>query len=184
MIASVERRIYPNPDPLKRDKFVARRYRVVEFRHPDNTTDLEWPPLTEGDIRWWDTRVEQSSQVGLPDETVSVAGLDNTLVAAADGPRLLGIPSPMLTPVPGLIALLNLRPAELFTLEDSDGPGLVLVTWRSAYETPTNSIGRPRLVGSALMLRPDLFEQLQNGAGDRLTLRDFVEGEPELASDA
>ncbi|MCY4370056.1 MAG: hypothetical protein OXF41_11740 [bacterium] len=180
MIASAERRMYPNPEPLNHTEFCALRHRAVEFRVPDAATGLDRRPLNRGDIRWWRAPVGQSSQVRLPDGPVSVAAL----VAAADGPRLLGIPSPTLVPVPRLIALLNLQPAGRFTLGDSDGCGLVLVTWRSAYETPTNSIPRPRLVGSALMLRPDLFEQLEDLAGDRLTLRDFVEGEPELASDS
>ena len=182
MIASAERRTYPHPEPLNHNEFLALRYRVVEFSNPDDA-GLDWSPLTEGDIRSWRVRVEQPSQVQLSEMPVSVAGIDNALVAAADGPRLLGIPTPILAPVPGLIALLHLRPAEMFTLADQDGSGLVLVTWRSAYKTPTNSIPRPRLVGSALMLRPDLFEHLQDAAGATLTLRDFVEGVPELAHD-
>ena len=112
-----------------------------------------------------------------------MAGLDCTLAAAEDGPRLLGIPTPILTPVPALIALLKLKPAQMFTLTDQGGHGIVLVTWRSAYETPTNSIARPRLVGSALMLRPDLFKQLEDTTEDSLTLRDFVAGDPQPASD-
>lgn len=184
MIASAERRVYSHPEPLNHTEFCGLRHRAVEFRNPDDTTGLDRPPLTEGDIRWWRIPVEQSSRVGLPEGPVAVAALDSALVAASDGPRLLGIPSPMLVPVPGLIALLGLRPAGWFILGDADGCGLVLVTWRSAYETPTNSIPRPQLVGSALMLRPDLLEQMQDEAGDTLILRDLVEGEAELANDA
>ena len=183
MIASAERQTYPRPDPLKHDELLALRYRAIEFRNHDDSTGLDWPPLTKVDIACWRTRIEQSACSRMPDGPVPVAGLDYTLAAAEDGPRLLGIPTPILTPVPALIALLNLKPAQMFTLTDQGGHGLVLVTWRTAYETPTNSIPRPRLVGSALMLRPDLFEQLENEAGERLTLREFVEGEPKLASD-
>ena len=183
MIASAERRTHPYPDPLNHDDLRTHRYRAIEFRNPNDTTGLDWPPLTEGDIRWWRTRVEKPACRRLPDGPVPVAALDCTLAAAEDGPRLLGIPTPILTPVPALIALLKLQPAQMFTLTDQAGHGIDLVTWRSAYETPTNSIARPRLVGSALMLRPDLFKQLEDTTEDSLTLRDFVAGDPQPASD-
>jgi hypothetical protein len=91
----------------------------------------------------------------------------------------------VLVPSAVLIASLGHHPGDRCTYCDRDGVGLALVTWRAEYDTSEYELARPRLRGSEIVIRPDLLERLANGAGqERLVLRDFVVGVPELAGTA
>ena len=174
MLAAVEEQLFQHPDWHDHSEFVATRYRVVELRHAEDEETFDMPPVTLGDIRVWQTEVEQSDGVPLPGRTVPLFGLDFALAGTGDGRAGLGVQSPLLAPTPRLISVLRLHPGEPFTLHDSRGCGLVLVTWRAAYDTSEYYLARPQLVGSAVLARPDLLERLQPPAGHRLILRDFA----------
>ncbi len=174
MIAAVEDYVTPHPDWNEHSEFVAARYRAVELRHPDDDGSLDMPPVTVGDIRVWQAEIDHTEVAQLPDRTIPLFGIDTVIAGARDGLAGLGVQRPLLAPMPGLVSVLQLRPAGPFTLDDSQGCGLALVIWRAAYETSEYFLPRPRLVGSAVLARPDLFDQFRAQAGDRLILRDFA----------
>ena len=174
MIAAVEEQVFRHPDGREQSEFVAERYRVVELRHPEDEETLDMPPVARGDIRVWGTEVGKFDGVPLPEQTVPLFGLDFAVAGAGDGRAGLGVQSPLLAPTPRLISTLRLHPGEPFTLHDSRGGGLLLVTWRAAYETSDYFLARPQLVGSAVLARPDLLERLQPRPGHMLILRDFA----------
>jgi hypothetical protein len=78
---------------------------------------------------------------------------------------------------------LALEPGEGCTYHDPDGLGLALVTWRAEYDRSEYYLARPRIQGSGIVIRPDLFDRLVEGAGEhRLVMRDFVVGDAELVA--
>jgi hypothetical protein len=88
----------------------------------------------------------------------------------------------VLVPTAALIASLSLHRGERCGYYDRDGIGLALVTWRAEYDTSEYELAWPRIRGSGIVIRPDLLDQLPEDAGEqRLVLRDFVVGVPELA---
>ncbi|MXZ78427.1 MAG: ATP-binding protein [Acidimicrobiia bacterium] len=174
MIASVEQHTVRHPDWDERSDFVIDRYRAVELRNADDSHNLDMPPAALGDIRMWMTEVHRPPEVRLPDQSLPLVGVDIDIVGAGDGLHGLGVQSPLLVPTSALVAVLDLQPGDPFTLNDEHGCGLVLVTWRAGYDTSDYYLTRPRLVGSGLLARPDLFERLQGEVGDRLVLRDFA----------
>ena len=174
MIAAVEEQIFQHPDWREHSEFVSERYRVVELRHPEDEETLDMPPVTLGNIQVWEEEVGQSDSLPMPGRTVPLFGLDFAVARAGDGRAGLGVQLRLVAPTPRLVSVLRLHPGEPFALHDSQGCGLVLVTWRAAYETSEYFLPRPRLIGSAVLARPDLVEGLQTRAGDRLILRDFA----------
>ncbi len=174
MIATVEELVKQHPERSERSSFLAERYQAVELRNPDDGETLDMPPMALGDFRLWHMEVGLPSDLHLPDHTLPVVGIDFAAAGARDRQHGLGVHSPLLSPTLGLIALLALYPGGPFTLNDNQGCGLTLVTWRAAYETTGHHLPIPRLLGSAVLIRPDLFERLQAAAAGRLVLRDFA----------
>ena len=86
----------------------------------------------------------------------------------------------MLTPVRWLIVTLGLHPSESFVLDDDDGPGLAFIAWRTEYETSEYHLPWPRLRGSAVAVRSDLFDRLLGMIPGHLILRDFIAGNVDL----
>ncbi len=175
IVASAERRTIEHPAWSQHSQFTSHRYRAIELRELDAIEALDLPPAALiGDIRVWGAVLDWPAEFQLPDQTSWLFGVDLDVAAAGDGLHTLGVHPTLLAPTPGLVAVLDLQPGEAFTLHDSQGCGLALVTWRAAYETSGHHLPSPSLVGSAVLARPDLFERLQHVAGDRLVLRDFV----------
>ena len=114
-------------------------------------------------------------------EAQPLVGVDRELQAVGDGREGLGAPPAILTPTVTLIMSLALEPGEGCTYMDRDGIGLALVTWRAEYDKSDYYLAGPRIRGSGIVIRPDLFDRLAKGAGEhRLLMRDFVVGVVEL----
>jgi hypothetical protein len=97
-----------------------------------------------------------------------------------DDASALGLPRVLLAPSTPLVAVLNLRPTGDLVMVDDQGPALALVSWRADYSSSEYFLAYPRLVGCAIVLRPDLAEQLAEKCGDDLTLRWHVRGNTKL----
>lgn len=116
-------------------------------------------------------------------EIQPLIGVDRELQFVGDGREGLGAPPAILTPTAALIMSLALEPGEGCTYQDSKGIGLALVTWRAEYDRSDYYLARPRIRGSGIVIRPDLFDRLGEGAGEhRLVMRDFVVGVAELVA--
>lgn len=112
-----------------------------------------------------------------------LVGVDRELQFVGDGREGLGVPPAILTPTAALIMSLALEPGEGCTYVDGNGIGLALVTWRAEYDRSDYYLARPRIRGSGIVIRPDLFDRLAEGAGEhRLVMRDFVVGAAELVA--
>lgn len=176
VIATVEDRL-TRQSQLASEYTRTTRYRVIETRHRDDPQALNHPPVTEGDIRIWWQHIGPTHPFPPSAGAVPLLGLDRGMLGAGDAHMGLGIPSPLLTPNPVFVSLLNLQPAKPFVLSDDDGRGLVLLTWRSTYDTVGHSLPFPCLLGSAVIMRPDLFESVVDTSNRNMTLRDFIEQE-------
>lgn len=173
MIATVERRTSRHEERVEASEYYVERRRVLEVRDPDDCENLERAPVAVGDIRMWWTQVDSSSTQVFSDRTTPLFGVDVPGRGAGYGLWGSIVQLPLLTPTPALIAVLGLHPGDRFTLDDAQGCGLALITWRSAYEDGESHLARPGLVGSAVIIRPDLCERLEATVGNRLVLRDF-----------
>ena len=101
-------------------------------------------------------------------------GTDNT----GEWPRL-GYAGPFLAPQTSLVTTLGLVPTTEpldLALYDDQGCGLVYRGWRSFYETSEYELPRPSISGSALLLRPDLFDRLSRHMQGCLTWREHLVG--------
>lgn len=92
-----------------------------------------------------------------------------------DDDACLGLPE-ILAPTEELVGVLGLTAASLdesteLVMNDSNGPALAHVHWRSDYSHSDRYLSYPRLAGSALLLRPDLAVALSERWGSRLTWR-------------
>lgn len=149
------------------------RYRSALYLRNESWEYLDVPPVAEIDIDCWAVEFEEDPE-GLA-QSQPLSAQDRKLASAGDSPSGLGIPTPLLVPVPGLTATLGLAPHGRFSLRDDLGDALRLVTWRALYETSDYYLTYARICGSALILRPDLFECLLETLGSgRVLLRDFV----------
>jgi hypothetical protein len=176
IIATVEDRL-TRQSQLSSEFTRTTRYRAIEIRQSDDHQNLDRPPVTEGDIGMWWQNTGSTHHIHQSAGTVALLGLDREMLGAGDAHMGLGIPSPLLTPTPGLVSLLNLQPVSPFVLSDGHGRGVVLLTWRSRYDTVGYSLPFPLLLGSAVIVRPDLFEKVLEASSQDMTLRDYVEQE-------
>jgi len=184
-LGTVEKRAVRHRDRRRdSDDLVARRYRVLEVREPNDPRALTLPPVTAGDLRLWRAEVD-AAVLGRPalDASQPLVGIDNDLELVGDGRHGLGVPRLLLVPTASLIALLGLRPGPPCSYEDHNGVGLALVTWRAEYDVSDYYLAWPRTCGSGIAIRPDLLAGLVAVVGkDRLVLRDFVVGDSKLAA--
>lgn len=182
-LGTIENRLVKHQDWHHEADLVAKRYCVLEVRDVDDRQALALPPLTAGDLRMWRAEVAPTFVAPLMSTSQPLVGVDNELIMIGDGRQGLGVPDLLLTPTASLIALLNLHPSVPFSFEDNDGIGLALVTWRAEYDTSEYHLARPRMSGSGIVIRPDLFARLIAAIGERrLVLRDFVVGDLDLLS--
>jgi hypothetical protein len=127
-LAAVERRISPLPNRNGESDLVAVRFRAVELRDSGDLGDLTLPPVADGDLRAWTTRLPSGVSQSAPTQSRPIVGYDSEVAAAGDARHGLGIQTPLLTPTPWLIVTLGLRPGALFVLDNDVGPALALVT--------------------------------------------------------
>lgn len=85
----------------------------------------------------------------------------------------LGIPKQLVVPTGWLREFYRLDPVQPYLLADKFGEALALISWRTEYVRTYSDMPRPRMQGSAIVIRPDLLHGLQKEQGSRLTLRDF-----------
>lgn len=88
----------------------------------------------------------------------------------------LGLPDRLLAPSPELVQLLDLRATGKLVLDDKYGPAIALITWRSDYSHSDYHMSYPRLIGTALLIRPDLVTSLEKRFGARLQMRRHLGG--------
>lgn len=177
-----ESRAIKNRDRNTPRDLIARRYRVAEVRDAGNHHELTSPPLGDGDLRWWRAEVKPAEKRAVLDVSQPLIGIDVDMEIAGDGRAGPGVPDRLLVPLPSLVALLGLRPGPPCTYEDDAGVGLALVIWRAEYDVSDYHLAWPRTHGSGIVIRPDLLANLAATTGeDRLVVRDFVVGVPELA---
>ena len=116
-------------------------------------------------------------------DALPLFGLDLSVKHARDGRQGLGTQTHLLTPTDALLVTLGLRPAEPFTLDDSHGGVIALITWRASYTERTFSMPRPRLIGSGITAHPDLVRRLIAATGQSLAIRDLIVEVPPTIDD-
>jgi hypothetical protein len=182
-LGTMEKRWVEPSDWRDEKELSAMRYCVFEVRDIDNRQALNLSPVASGDLRMWKASIDPVPSSVVLRETQPLIGVDRELRFVGDGREGLGAPLAILTPTAALIMSLALEPGEGCTYEDHDGIGLALVTWRAEYDRSDYYLARPRIRGSGIVIRPDLFDRLADGAGEqRLVMRDFVVGVSELAA--
>ncbi len=181
LVTTVERRMMSRPDWRDKKEDIAQRYRSIELRQSGEQQGLDLPPIAIGNFLTWNSA---PAPFFLEKERVQsgpIIGFDRRMLAAADGYNGLGFQKLMLTPTSWLSATLELERGTYFILEDSDGPAVALITWRSEYETSDYYLAWPRLHGAGLVVRSDAFENLVHAAQGRLIYRDFLASTATLA---
>jgi hypothetical protein len=182
-LGTMEKRWVEPSDWRDEKELSAMRYRVFEVRDIDNRQALNLSPVASGDLRMWKASIDPIPPAVVLRETQPLIGVDRGLQFVGDGREGLGAPPAILTPTAALIMSLALEPSEGCTYRDRDGFGLALVTWRAEYDRSDYYLARPRIRGSGILIRPDLFDRLAEGAGEhRLVMRDFVVGVAELVA--
>lgn len=181
-LGTMEKRWVEPSDWRDEKQLFAMRYYVLEVRDVNNRQALGLSPVASGDLRMWKALIDpMPSAVGLR-EAQPLIGVDRELQLLGDGREGLGAPPAILTPTASLIMSLALEPGDGCTYIDRDGIGLALATWRAEYDRSDYYLARPRIRGSGIVIRPDLFDRLAESAGEhRLVMRDFVVGVEELA---
>jgi hypothetical protein len=175
LLASLERRWLPRGDWKDKEYDIARRFRIGELRVPGDQEGLSSPPITQ-ELDWtWGSSIPAGSSSQEPTASRSFVGSDIDVHAAGDAHEGLGVEVELLTPSQWLLNVSQARRCTDFVVEDADGPVLALVTWRTEYETSDYHLAWPRLRGSGLAIRRDVFNRLAQTAKG-LVLRDFVSG--------
>lgn len=182
MLAVVENRTLLPPNPSDHRELRSQRFHALELRDPGDEGGFQQPPVGLGDVRLWTTDTNLPPETQLPDRSARLIGLDPRARSAEDGHFGLGIHLPLLTPSPLLMTLLGVRPGEPFTLSDSRGCGLALLTWRTDYFSRGRDLAHPLVAGSAVIARADLFERLLDTDRSRYWVRDFLVTNAALAS--
>ena len=182
-LGTMERRWIEPSDWRDEKELSVMRYCVLEVRDVDNRQALHFSPVASGDLRMWKASIDPVPSAVVLREIQPLIGVDRELQFVGDGREGLGAPPAILTPTAALIMSLALEPGERCTYQDSEGIGLALVTWRAEYDRSDYYLARPRIRGSGIVIRPDLFDRLAEGAGEhRLVMRDFVVGVAELVA--
>ena len=182
LIATVELQMFQHPDHLGWRELAVMRYRVPELHRSGDISHIESLPAT-GNIRQWMEETNDPSATRSTVDAMPLFGLDLSVKHARDGRQGLGTQTHLLTPTDALLVTLGLRPAEPFTLDDSHGGGIALITWRASYTERAFSMPRPRLIGSGITAHPDLVRRLIAATGQRLAIRDLIVEVPPTIDD-
>ena len=182
LVAAVERRVISQPDWKSNEDDIAKRYRAVELRLNGDRQALTLPPIATGNILTWKSAAGTDFSVNLGIRTGPVIGYDFEVRDAEDGHHGLGIQRGLLTPTTWLVATLTLKQRPGFVLDDDAGRALALITWRTEYETSDYYLAWPRLCGTGLVVRNDVFDRLVHAAQEQLIFRDFLVGSSSLCS--
>jgi hypothetical protein len=159
------------------------RFQIFEIRNIGDRQALLLPPCTHSDLEMWKIDLDDNTVFSLFDSSQPIIGIDRDLTMLGDSKQNLGAPESLLVPTFPIIKALNLHPGTPFTFEDDQGVGLELVTWRSEYDISEYYLAWPRITGSGIVIRSDLFSRLASIAGvDRFVLRDFIFGDRKLLS--
>jgi len=154
--------------------FVSRCQGMEVFCSAGRGPPLHLPPFARGDVRIWLT--DPPSAVSSQWKTATcraIVGVD--FQSPSFGYLYPGLPSRLLAPTPWLISTLGMRLGSQFTLQDARGSALTLLSWRTQYESSEDHLEWPRLSGTAVLLRGDLFERLLDLTDGQVALRQFVE---------
>jgi AAA ATPase domain len=171
MIATAEDRTFPGRVARDDPDRIASRYRSVDLTRATQRQEA----IGRGSAElWWDAEAEDRFE---EDEgTARLINVDRELRALADVKFGLRVEQPILVPSPLLLRLLNLRLVKPLAFGDADGPGLALVIWRAEYQTSEYHLPWPRLRGCGVLLRPDLFLELQESTSRPVRFQDFILG--------
>ena len=176
LVATVERRLIPRPDFSDHEYDTALRIRSIEKCPTDSQAYLTFPPVADGDVRVWQSLDLLSPLNGMSAQCRPIIGLDNEVIAFRDGHLGLGVQSSLLTPTLWLLSTLGLTRSQYFVMDDDEGMALALITWRTEYETSDYYLTWPRMCGTGLVVRHDVFDRLIYVAQDDLRFRDFLQG--------
>ncbi len=174
LVATVERRLISRPEWRDKKDDIAERYRNIELRQSEDQKALDFPPIAIGNLLTWKSAPVPFLIEKERIQTRPIIGFDWRMLAADDGYNGLGFQKLMLTPTPWLSAALELERGTYFILEDSEGPAVAFITWRSEYETSDYCLAWPRLHGAGLVVRSDAFGKLVHAAQGQLIYRDFL----------
>ena len=149
------------------------RYQGLECCPLGHAPPTDLLPFGSADIRNWS--VKKSGPLSF---TTSFANC-RAVVGIDDGSpqrqhHCLGIPEHLLAPTRWLISTLHLKPGSPFVMEDSIGPALSLVTWRTQYDSGDYHLAWPRLAGTAVLIRDDLFDRLLAISGADFVFREYA----------
>ena len=162
-------------DDLNLPQSFTRRACALEARERDDFAGVNYPPLGEGHARRWST-VVRHVPADLPYLDGPLVGIDQESSVLRIGGEQLGPADPLLAPTRQLVAAAELEPDEGLSMNDANGQGLVLQTWRSSYDVGEYQLERPLLWGSWMLLSPSAFQRLREAYADRLVWREFVSG--------
>ena len=134
---------------------------------------VNFPPLAKGDARRWSTVVRHvPADVRYLDGPL--VGIDREGSVLRIGGEQLGPADPLLAPTSQLMAAAELEPEEGLVMNNANGQGLVVQTWRSSYDVGDYQLERPLLWGSWMLLSPSAFQRLRTAYANRLVWREFV----------
>ena len=172
VIASYETREAVHGDRDLPQSFT-RRACALEARERDDLAGVNYPPLAKGDARRWSKGVRNvPADLRYPDGPL--VGIDQESSVLRIGGEQLGPADSLLAPTSHLVAAAELEPDEGLVMNDANGQGLFVQTWRSSYDVGEYQLERPRLWGSWMLLSPSAFQRLSATYASRLVWREFV----------
>ena len=172
VIASYETRETVHDDWNLPQSFT-RRVCGLEARGRDNFAGVNYPPLAKGEARRWSTVVRNvPADVRYLDGPL--VGIDRESSVLRIRGEQLGPADPLLVPTRQLVAAAEVEPDEELVMNDSNGQGLVVQTWRSSYDVGDYQLERPLLWGSWMLLSPSAFQRLRTVYANRLVWREFL----------
>ena len=174
VIASYETRETVHDDWNLPQSFT-RRACALEAREWDDFAGVNYPPLTRADPRRWSKAVRKVP-ADLPYPDGPLVGIDQESSVLRIGGEQLGPADTLLASTEHLVAAAELEPDEGLAMNDANGQGLVVQTWRSSYDVGEDQLERPLLWGSWMLLSPFAFQRLRDAYAKRLVWREFVSG--------
>ena len=172
MIGTVEKSASER-DRQTSSKELTIRYQGLECCPLGHVPPTDLLPFGSADIRNWS--VKTSGPLSFPTRIANcraVVGIDDGLHQRHH--HCLGMPEYLLAPTRWLISTLHLKSGSPFVMEDSIGPALSLVTWRTQYDSGHHHLAWPRLVGTAVLIRNDLFDRLLAIPGAEFVFREYA----------
>lgn len=127
-------------------------------------------PHGSGGVDIWLARIPRTEHIPLDEAGKLVLQDDST--AHPSGSAGPGWFCPVLSPSPRVVADLALKVSARFEMRDPAGLAIVVRTWRSDYSDGEYSLPTAARVGTALLIRADLFDALRREY--ELSWREFV----------